>query len=497
MRTSAANRFSSFSIVSLTILLSLTGSFYASSDKPEMQKKHLFSFLEEKKAIDSYLDKISTSSSKYSFLKKDNNFIQNDSLGMTHFYSKLEALRQGKINRVNVVQVGDSHLQSGFIPGEVRLGLQGFFGDAGRGLVFPNKTVGTGEAYDISISTQGWKNGNSSSEIYTVKKGDTKLGIAHRYGRSLKSLNRLNPGLSSRKILKPGEKLVVRHSYQALPPGFCGYALKTNSNTNSITIKTRNDATYSQKFNMLSLVLDRTDSKLNISISDINGNILKKTTIDQLSYSTNTVPINWSELHNSVKINVNSLDGKNPAVILYGISLERTQLGIAYHSIGLNSAGFDRYNKTTRFFEQVSSLRPDLVIISLGTNDAMGTFRRNIFEQNLDKFISDLKKTLPNTDVLMTTPPDSYKVSQKGKVENQAIPQVRDMIRDKAVLKGLACWDLYDIMGGKGSMKKWVNSGFAQNDHKHFNAEGYREQGYLLRDSILQGYGAYVARLAK
>lgn len=497
MRIVNANRFIFITIAVAANILIISGASYASSDKPGSLKSSSLSVQSEYNALNSYLSKISPYRAKYSFCNNDRNSIQNDSLGMPRFFQKLTALRQGKINRVNIVQIGDSHLQSGFISNEVRNGMQGFFGDTGRGLVFPFRTVGVGEAYDINLRTQGWKSGDSSTRTYTVKKGDTKSGIAHRFGRSLKSLNRLNPGLVSKKILKPGDKLSVGNSYKSLAPGFCGYALKTISNQNSITVKTIPEVNAPQKFNMLSLLLGSTDAKLNIVVTDGNGNLLKKTTIEQLPKEFNSVPLMWNQPVNSVQIKVSGLEGVNPAVILYGITLERTQHGVMYHSIGLNGAGFERYNKNAQFFTQLAELNPDLLIISLGTNDAMGTFRRNVCEKSMNEFIRELRKALPNTEVLMTTPPDSYKVTRKGKVENQAIPQVRDLIRDIAVQNGFAWWNLYEIMGGSGSMKKWVNSGLAQHDHKHFNASGYREQGYLLRDSILNGYASYVARLDK
>jgi|GEM_PF-422592 len=473
----------------------VSGSTYASSEKPVLPKGSYYSNATEKQAIKAYLDKLDHCTTIHSFCKPDKNYLQNDSLGMKRFYHKLTALRQGKLDRVNILQIGDSHLQSGFIPNEVRNGIQGYFGDAGRGLSFPYRTVGVGEAYDLTISTKGWKSGDSSSKYYTVKKGDTKTSIAHRFHRSIKSLSRLNPGLSSRKYLQPGEKLTVGISYRSLPAGFCGYSLKTFSNQNNMIIRSRQDLNSSKRFNKVTLLLDNTDSRMVINVSDLNGNLLTKMTIEPLPYEMNPVPITWSEPVSAAQLKISGYNGNLPRVVMYGLSLEMSQPGVLYHSIGINGAGFDRYNKNGRFMEQVKQLKPDLIIVSLGTNDAMGNFRSDICRKNINVFINSIRKALPNTDVLMTSPPDSYKAARRGKVENTSVPKVRDIVNEMAKQNGFAYWNLYEIMGGQGSMKKWVNSGLAQYDHKHFNAAGYREQGYLLRDSILQGYASYVERL--
>ncbi|MGZ4060887.1 MAG: hypothetical protein ACXVPU_17765, partial [Bacteroidia bacterium] len=53
----------------------------------------------------------STSYSQYKFIKKELNKIENDSSSLTFFYEKLYQLEQTKKGRVNVVHIGDSHIQ--------------------------------------------------------------------------------------------------------------------------------------------------------------------------------------------------------------------------------------------------------------------------------------------------------------------------------------------------------------------------------------------------
>src|SRR5690606_14596933 len=55
---------------------------------------------------------------------------------------------------------------------------------------------------------------------------------------------------------------------------------------------------------------------------------------------------------------------------LSGVVLEKDEPGILYHSIGVNGAKCSDYNKYPLFFEQLPALHPDMIVISLGTNES-------------------------------------------------------------------------------------------------------------------------------
>ena len=92
---------------------------------------------------------------------------------------------------------------------------------------------------------------------------------------------------------------------------------------------------------------------------------------------------------------------------LNGIVLENDQNGIIYHSIGVNGAHFSDYNKSPRFFEQIKALAPDLIIISLGTNETFGHMSPERYEDEVNKFISAIRSQYGQCPILLTTPPPS------------------------------------------------------------------------------------------
>jgi lysophospholipase L1-like esterase len=57
-----------------------------------------------------------------------------NSSGLDSFYEKLLQLKKTKKGTVSIVHIGDSHVQSGYLPGEVRKGLQDFFGGSEKGV---------------------------------------------------------------------------------------------------------------------------------------------------------------------------------------------------------------------------------------------------------------------------------------------------------------------------------------------------------------------------
>ena len=53
--------------------------------------------------------------------------------------------------------------------------------------------------------------------------------------------------------------------------------------------------------------------------------------------------------------------------------------------------------------------------------------------------------------------------------------------------------NLYELMGGKGSMKQWVeaNPSLASKDYTHFNARGAKKVAHLLYNKLMEEYEHY------
>ncbi|MGD0783154.1 MAG: GDSL-type esterase/lipase family protein, partial [Candidatus Aminicenantales bacterium] len=94
---------------------------------------------------------------------------------------------------------------------------------------------------------------------------------------------------------------------------------------------------------------------------------------------------------------------------MYGISLENGRSGVIYHSFGIIGANCDSFAKSAFFQKQLETVQPDLVIVSLGTNDGSTPyFKKEDFTARYDALLQKIREICPHTAILLTTAPDSY-----------------------------------------------------------------------------------------
>ena len=55
-------------------------------------------------------------------------------------------------------------------------------------------------------------------------------------------------------------------------------------------------------------------------------------------------------------------------------------------------------------------------------------------------------------------------------------------------------WDMYNVMGGLGSIKTWQKHGYAKSDKIHLTAEGYNLMGDLMFSAIIKKYDEYLQK---
>lgn len=184
----------------------------------------------------------------------------------------------------------------------------------------------------------------------------------------------------------------------------------------------------------------------------------------------------------------------------YGAVAENGEPGILYHAIGINGAQFSHYNQFGGRItvSQMELLKPALVIISLGTNEAFGGVSAAQLRLEIGKMTAEMKKISPEVRFLFTTPPSGmmkkrqvpYK--KKGKkrtyyrVSYAKVPQattLRDAMITMCNENGWAYWDLFGAMKADARFTRaWSG------DRVHFNAYGYQLQGQLLAEALLASY---------
>lgn len=176
-----------------------------------------------------------------------------------------------------------------------------------------------------------------------------------------------------------------------------------------------------------------------------------------------------------------------------GMSLETGSPGVAYQIFGINGATSQKFCDP-KSVSKISSLKPDLIIISFGTNEAY-TRRYNSSQHvnQLDMLVRMLKESCPSAVFLFTTPPGAY-MKYRGKYSvNQNTEKVTDVITDYATDHKMAYWDLFNIVGGsENACRNWYVNRLMQRDRIHFTKSGYDLMGVMLFQAIIKSYNTYV-----
>jgi lysophospholipase L1-like esterase len=187
-------------------------------------------------------------------------------------------------------------------------------------------------------------------------------------------------------------------------------------------------------------------------------------------------------------------DSSQTRFTLQGVSLESDSRGMQYHAVGINGAEVASFLRNT-LEPNMQVLNPDLVIISLGTNDAyMADFDEKAFKRNYGTLIQRIKKASPKASILLTTPGDCYR---DRKYTNYNNAKATEQIMDLAEETGCGVWNFYEVMGGLRSINQWHANGLASKDKIHLTKKGYTLQGDLLYEALKNDYLKYMSKHSK
>ena len=368
------------------------------------------------------------------------NLIQNADY-LDSFFESLVRLKATGRGKVNIIHLGDSHIQADFITDVVRRNFQNDFGNAGRGLIVPGRVAGTNEPNNIRTgSTTTWK---------------------------------------AKRCTYPE---------QPLPIGIGGITVSTEESEARISVKVDNTLN-DYSFSSVTLFFQKDPSSYSFSVRDVMGQELGITG----PYEEGIANVSRIELNNCVdQISIQAVksNDEQKQATLFGIELENGNDGVLYHAIGVNGAKYKHYNAAAQFAKQTAALTPDLFIIALGTNESVEyPYLDPTLLYHIDKLVQSLKEVNPETKFILVTPPDSFRRKIKP---NPGVEKIRNQIIQYAVENGLAFWDLYKVAGGKHSATKWREKGILRPDGIHFTKEGYQYQGNLLYEAFIKTYNHYV-----
>jgi hypothetical protein len=217
--------------------------------------------------------------------------------------------------------------------------------------------------------------------------------------------------------------------------------------------------------------------------------ILEKVEVNQeLGYTLFCLEKPTDKIH----IRLEKTDSLQNRFELYGISLENDDPGFVYHSIGVNGASFPSFLRCNLFEKHLKALNPDLVIISLGTNDAYTkNFKPEVYMAHYEQMLDIITKTLPEAAILSTVANDSYLFRR---YPNKNTELAAEVIYKVAKKYNCGVWDFYEVMGGFNSSKQWLKQNLMGRDLIHFNLEGYLLKGDLFFNAFIRSYDNHIVK---
>ena len=383
--------------------------------------------------------------SQYSFIKADSNYID---LNGDDWSSLAQFLRESQGRPFRVVHIGDSHIQADDSTDRIRKNFQKRFGSGGRGLITPLKIAGTNEPFNYRFETSA---ANTSAKLlkmpWMTDMGFTGVAFTPtplKFDLKLSTLVKNNPA---------GEE-------------FNRVRVFTNGN----------------------FFVDRVTNESNQQV-----NFTTSSTDDY-------VDINLDSMQTALSINAHSFE----PVTIFGAELIGNESGVRYHAIGNNGATYSSYNRLGSMGRDISMLEPDLVIVSLGTNESFSNMLPDMLEAEIDYLVKDIKQNNPAAKILLTTPMECqkgqrvsrtqrsrsgqrrtvYSVSQNY-VINENVKKMRDAIIKYGERHFIPVYDWYNVAGGDGASNKWLDAGLMSKDRIHDTFLGYEVTGDLTYNAII------------
>jgi len=364
------------------------------------------------------------------------------------FFDKLVRLETGKSGKVNIVHIGDSHIHGDHLTDAVRKPLQQRFGDGGRGFIFPySQNKPTSRPYRFTTNAE-WRTCRNSQpskcEPGTIF-GLSGYGFATRTERFA---------------------LLVEAS-----------EAKYNFNTIKVVSPT------ATSYRLAAVDAAKRPIEYTEIISGMDTSMFRAVEYQRpepfvISYHQ-AKPMSAIYVLNTKKQNIHSLNG---------LIVEKDAPGVIYHNIGSVGAMADHFSAAQLFFEQLPILRPDLVIVSFGTNESFGEFSADVFMGSMELLIDNIKMYCRGAPVLVTTPPASL---LRQKRLNTYVAEYSEAILRKT---DVAVWDLYKFTGGLPVAEGTFEAQKISHDYVHYTVDGYVDQGTALAGALLDEYNRYKRR---
>jgi hypothetical protein len=339
---------------------------------------------------------------------------------------------------LRILYYGDSQIENDRITSVFRKMLQEKFGGAGRGLVPLENAYNSANNFAMSVS-DNW----AAESVKKNKQAQLDLGLMCEAFRMHNSKTNQTSWVKIKSLKDDPENgfTVLSIFYRATSKA----ELKIKINSDSTTI---NDLPGCDKICEMRYDLGKTPKELE----------LRFTTSSDLT--------------------------------VYGLNLE-SPAGIMVDNISLRGLSSPEFSKIdpNRLQQMAQLLNPSFVILQYGVNVVPNiTSDYSFYKKILNKELDCLKKTIPGIPILLVSVSDMA-CRASGTLETYPnIEKVLAAQKQAALENGCAFWNLFESMGGKGSMISWVEQQppLGNKDYVHYTTLGAEKVGNLFARQFIK-----------
>ncbi|MBO7067650.1 MAG: hypothetical protein J6W52_03075 [Bacteroidaceae bacterium] len=135
-----------------------------------------------------------------------------------------------------------------------------------------------------------------------------------------------------------------------------------------------------------------------------------------------------------------------------------------------------------------------LILLQYGGNSVPYLTKAKLpgYKERMKNMIGMFRQMAPEARIIFIGPSDMATSDSTGAVRSYGVlPETVKTLREAANESGAAFWNMYEVMGGNGSMAKWVRSGLAGSDYVHFTPSGAKKMAHMLYETLQFYYRFY------
>jgi lysophospholipase L1-like esterase len=391
---------------------------------------------------------------------------------LAQFQRRLADLQAGRLQRLTILQIGDSHTEAEHFSGRLRMLFQARFGNAGRGMLAPGAPV------------PYWR----PSQVRAEQSGKWQV-------------------LSSNKT-----------DHADLPFGLSGFVVRGADKADVMTLASTDD----HSFDTVEIGYYRKPDGGTIELA-VDGKPIGEIATRGDTYAMARQSFRLASAGHRLELRPRG----NGSVDIADWAVYRDDRGVVLTSHGFSGAQvgiMDRWDWKT-VAVQLAEIDPSLIVLAFGTNEGYAPKTRlQSYESRLEARIEALRRAAPNASIVLVSGPDANRIPKycggNGAQHDQITclplterevsdydgllarsdrslcrwhtPGSYDLVRDaqRAVAgrTGVYFWDWLELQGGKCGAYRWEREGLVHKDRVHMKKDGYWRSADALYAVLMRGF---------